>query len=399
MKQGIGKKEAANIYVHTPFCYKKCSYCYFYSLEKPSKRLVTSYIASLQREVLSVDKKRSIPSLAKTVYIGGGTPNYLPNEYLIKVIDILKRNFIINSEVEFTLEINPNYCDIDTLELLREAGVNRLSFGIQTTDSKVLRIIKRNFDKKRVINVVKHSQKLGFKIINLDFMSGLPAYDRKSYAMDLEFVSLVRPQSIYWYEAKNVTDFMKKINPFRYDNSFFDTLTENSLLSLGYKRYMTEFYALKKDYICGYTRDFFLNDYVVGFGPFAISRLKNCLFKNASDLSKYIGMVSRKGSAITDTLPLDKKEEAVSRFSYMIRFGEVDLSQERFGINILKELKEELDYLVSLGYIRILENKSKVLLTHKGLVDTPTLQVALLRKYERYLRGLNLFLGRGSILR
>ena len=391
-------KFGTNLYFHIPFCLKKCRFCYFYSIEKQISAAISLYLDYLEKEIILKKRRWRFPAEIKTVYIGGGTPSYLSLALLKKLFGILYKHFDISKGIEFTVEINPTVCDKEKLEFIKSQGVNRLSFGIQTADIKILKSIGRIFDKRKSFQLIQYARKLGFKTINLDFMFRLPGQTIKTLAADMEFVKKIKPDSVYWYETKRITDFMRKINLNEIPYLVGDTFIETNLKKLGFKRLMTEFYT-KTGQPCEYTYDWLSNDYMIGFGPFAISKIKNKFYKNISDLKLYYKNLNQGVLPISGHLYLNKNENAVSHLAYLLRFGSVNLSQlsQKFKVQLAKLLSKEIDILARHNFIRI--KKDKLFLTHKGLVYTPEVQIILLNKYQNSLKGLNFFLGRGHNLR
>ena len=392
------KKSGANLYFHIPFCLKKCRYCYFYSIEKQKPQVTSVYLDYLEKEISLKKRRWKFPAEIKTVYIGGGTPSCLSLFLLKKLFDILHRGFDIGSEIEFTVEINPTVCDKKKLEFMKSQNVNRLSFGIQTVDPKMLKLIGRTFNKKKASEIIRYAQKLGFETINLDFMFRLPGQTQQSLAVDIAFIKMIEPDSVYWYETKKITDFMKKLDSDEIPYLAGDALIENNLKKLGFARLMTEFYT-KTGQPCEYTFDWLSNDYVIGFGPFAISKIKNKFYKNISDLKLYYKYLEQGELPIFKYLYLNKNENAASHLSYLLRFGSVDLSRlsQKFQVQVSRLLAKEIDLLAGHNFIKT--KGDKLFLTHKGLIYTPEVQIILLNKYQNSLKGLNSFLGRGYNLR
>lgn len=131
-----------NIYIHIPFCRQKCYYCYYYSLVPKHSGVVTKYLSYFRKE-LQIKNTRFNLSLRKdieTVYIGGGTPNFLSNEQFGKLFTILNEYINLSGLKEFTVEMDPVFCTLSQLIFLRKNGVTRLSFGIQTLNKKIFKI-------------------------------------------------------------------------------------------------------------------------------------------------------------------------------------------------------------------------------------------------------------------
>lgn len=383
-----------DLYFHMPFCVKKCGYCYFYSLEKQGAKAMDKYLGYLEKEILIKKKMWKFPEDIRAIYVGGGTPSYLPYASLEKLFKILHKHFKIDKEAEFTMEVNPSVCDKKKLKLIKKNGVNRLSFGIQTIDPRILQKIQRTFDRKRTVEIIKYAKKLKFKTINLDFMFNLPDQSEECLSRDIEFIKKNDPDSVYWYETKNVTGYMKKINDQTSSYLKFDSFISPRMKNLGYARTMTEFYS-KNNKPCQYTFDFLLADYVIGFGPFSISKYKDVFSKNVSNMKKYYDLLDKDSLPTWKEFNLNNNGMAVNFLSYLLRFGSADIAHinKKFNVRLESILKKEINLLKKYNLLK--QKGLNIVLTQAGVLYTPDVQIVLLNKYKNFLKNLNVFLGRG----
>ena len=167
------------IYIHVPFCHRKCTYCAFYSVrskelsaEPTAHQGVRSYIDSLMEEMERRKEEQAHP--IKTVYFGGGTPSILPIEQLGRIVDGLHRCFDLSEVEEMTIEANPEDLSPDYLAALVQLGFNRISIGVQSLDDKVLKMLNRRHTAQQAIEAVENAHKAGFRNISVDFIYGLP---------------------------------------------------------------------------------------------------------------------------------------------------------------------------------------------------------------------------------
>ena len=169
------------IYVHIPFCKHKCYYCDFSSYAN-KEYLVERYINVLIKEIIDVatgnklDYENGEDDLFKvnTIYIGGGTPSFIESRYIVSIINTIKTYFKIRENAEITLEANPGTVSKEKLQDYFNAGINRLSIGLQSTNDNLLKKIGRIHTYKDFLNTYKLARKIGFKNINADLMIGLP---------------------------------------------------------------------------------------------------------------------------------------------------------------------------------------------------------------------------------
>lgn len=182
-----------SVYIHIPFCSKICSYCDFCKVFYNSK-LVDKYLKALANEV----KNNYRGELIKTIYIGGGTPSSLSIEQLTELLKITEI-FNKSETCEFTIEGNFESTDFGKLELYKKYGVNRLSFGVETTNPKLLKILNRDLDQKRVINIINYCKSIGLDNINVDLIYALPGETIEDLKDDLDFISSLGVKHISTY--------------------------------------------------------------------------------------------------------------------------------------------------------------------------------------------------------
>ena len=169
------------IYVHIPFCQKKCNYCDFVSYSN-KEEFIKDYVDSVCTEIKEVGQevkqniqdKRIDDLEVKTIYIGGGTPSYIGSKYIEEIVRKIKENFTIVKNAEITIEINPGTITNEKALCYKNIGINRVSLGLQSANSELLKMLGRihNLEQfEEAYNLIKNA---GFENINIDFMIGLP---------------------------------------------------------------------------------------------------------------------------------------------------------------------------------------------------------------------------------
>ena len=159
------------IYVHVPFCHRKCTYCAFYSKVESEKWKVESYVDALLREMEMRCGEQAHP--VRTVYFGGGTPSILPIDQLARVVEGLHRCFDLSQLEEMTLEANPEDLGPEYLAALHRLGFNRLSVGVQSLDDRVLRLLNRRHTAAQALDAMENAHRAGFHNISVDFIYGI----------------------------------------------------------------------------------------------------------------------------------------------------------------------------------------------------------------------------------
>ncbi|MCR5189745.1 MAG: radical SAM family heme chaperone HemW [Treponema sp.] len=240
------------LYIHIPFCVSKCRYCDFFSQTTISDELINHYIKALCKEINYRKKIHQIISL-KTVYIGGGTPSLLSSSHIKKIFDCLKENFPFSSDMEITIEANPDDINEKLLDSYCENGINRLSCGIQSMNDKALQFACRRASvggNRRLLELLNKNWK---KNLSLDLICGLPLESQESFISGLQEIISYKPDHISMYSLtiEEGTPFGKLLESgkLEYDFEFADELwlTGKTLLENNdYKQYEVSNFA-KKD--------------------------------------------------------------------------------------------------------------------------------------------------------
>jgi oxygen-independent coproporphyrinogen-3 oxidase len=167
------------LYIHIPFCRKKCFYCDFFSVEH------NEYLSSQYIEALTAHCRQYKGEKIDTAYIGGGTPSSLSENMIEKLMNAVNCNFDVKSLCEFTFELNPESVSDGKMQILKAAGVNRLSMGLQSCDDRFLKKIGRIHDFSTFEKAYERARKAGFNNFNIDLIYGLPGQTIKNWASDL----------------------------------------------------------------------------------------------------------------------------------------------------------------------------------------------------------------------
>ena len=166
-----------SIYVHIPFCLKKCDYCNFTSFSCCEHNF-ERYFLCLQNEIEQQSKKFKERKV-NTIFIGGGTPSIVPANLIEKLMLIIKQNFNLTKNCEITIECNPDSTTEEKLKIYKKIGINRISFGVQTLNNNLLKLIGRPHNRKQALSIINSAKKVGFKNINADVMLGLPTQTKQ----------------------------------------------------------------------------------------------------------------------------------------------------------------------------------------------------------------------------
>lgn len=295
--------KSISIYIHIPFCVKKCQYCDFLSAPADS-RAQEVYLRALKQEIRE-QAARYREYEVQTVFIGGGTPTAVPCEKLCEVLKTVFTCYRVNPQAEISMEANPGTVTKEALLAYRKAGINRLSIGLQSADDGELKLLGRIHTYRDFLQTYRWAQEAGFTNINLDIMSALPGQSVENYKKTLETVLSLRPQHISAYSliVEEGTPFYEKYGqeseklqatgekqpdlPSEEEEREMYALTEKLLAAAGYHRYEISNYALPGRE-CRHNRVYWKRGNYVGFGLGAASMVENVRFENTRKMQEYL---------------------------------------------------------------------------------------------------------------
>ena len=290
------------LYVHIPFCMKKCDYCDFLSAPADEKSQL-AYVEGLKREIAYYGSCYK-DAVLTSIYIGGGTPSWLQERYLVAVLEEINRYFIIQPKAEISIECNPGTLTKNKLEAYKQNGINRLSIGLQSADDQELKELGRIHTFEQFLRNYELARECGFSNINIDLMNALPHQTiEKAYDSLIKVIRL-NPEHISSYSL-----IIEKGTPF-YDRYKFDLvkqeaglptevlpsedtvyqigkMTQDVLAENGYLRYEISNYA-KKGYECRHNIGYWKRKEYLGVGLGAASLIDEVRYSNLTDLDAYI---------------------------------------------------------------------------------------------------------------
>ena len=347
------KKPNRSAYIHIPFCKHKCLYCDFNSFQDCDD-LIKEYIESLLLEI----KKYSINELY-TIYIGGGTPSYIDAKYIKNILEVLP-----NAE-EITLELNPGTINYEKLLNYKNAGINRLSIGLQSANNEILKEIGRIHTVEDFEESYKLARSLGFNNISVDLMFGLPRQNLSIFKESLQCLISLNPEHISAYSLILHNDIFKNLPPEEEERAMYHYLVKR-LKEAGYVHYEISNFAKpscesKHNIIYWRQKEYY------GFGAGASSFLNNKRYKNEKNIKKYIKKIKDNVDVKELEESLDK-EEIINEYIILgLRLVEgisIKEINNKFNIDFLKKYESSINKLKNLELIDISDN---IKLTDKGL--------------------------------
>jgi oxygen-independent coproporphyrinogen III oxidase len=264
-----------SLYLHIPFCEKKCLYCDFYSVESPNS--MTDFLSALDREI-SMGKPLATGVTFETIFFGGGTPSLLEPGQLESILQRLHGTFVVSPDAEVTLETNPGTVDLGKLKAYRSLGVNRLSIGVQSFNDEDLRFLSRIHDRGQAIRCVDLARQAGFANISLDMIYSLPGQGLDRWKENLSQARGLGPEHISAYSlivedqtplARMVASGQITPNPAETEASLYE-YTMNFLGESGFEHYEVSNYA-RPTFRSRHNVAYWSHENYLGFGPSAHS--------------------------------------------------------------------------------------------------------------------------------
>jgi len=362
------------IYVHIPFCIKKCPYCDFYSITDQS--LKQPFIEALIREMQMV----SSPSLVcDTLYFGGGTPSVFKAKNIERIIENAYRLFNFLHDTEITIEVNPGTVKHEHLTEYKSVGINRINIGVQSFNDEFLDFLGRIHSSNDADLTIRGARKAGFDNIGIDLIYGIPGQTKKMWLSDLQSAIEFEPEhlSCYMltYEKGTPLDRERRQGRFKpVAGSLLGELFETTMEYLtahGYVQYEISNFAKNVSKISRHNFKYWSFSPYLGFGPSAHSFLEPRRYWNCRSVKKYIENIKE------GRVPIEEKEllSKEQRMMEMIYLGlrktdgiDIDAIDEKLGINFRQIFAEKIKQLEEDGYILPIQPKNHCALSRKGMV-------------------------------
>jgi len=288
----------AGIYIHIPFCRQKCHYCNFYSLAslKYKDRLIKTLLKEieLQKDYLAGEE-------IETIYFGGGTPSLLTSVELNRIFSRIENFFKISSDVEITIEANPDDLDKEKISALCKTPINRLSIGVQSFFEEDLKYLNRVHSEQQALKSVEDAKSAGFENISIDLIYGIPTLSEKNWYANIEKFFSLNLQHLSAYaltvEPKTSLDILikkKKTEPVEEQRiiEHFHVLT-SEIKANGFLHYEISNFC-KEPYFSKHNKNYWFGEKYLGLGPSAHSYNQISRQWNVSNISKYISNVEKK---------------------------------------------------------------------------------------------------------
>ena len=355
------KTAALEIYVHIPFCVKKCDYCDFLS-GPATKEKQDEYVEALLKEIEEQQPKSS--DRVVSVFIGGGTPSAIDAEWIGKIIDKLREKFSFSPEAEISMEANPGTLTREKLSIYKEHGVNRISLGLQSALDEELKVLGRIHTFQEFLESYQMVRETGFKNVNVDLMSAIPTQNYDSWIHNLRTVAELEPEHISAYSL-----IIEEGTPFyeRFCAGAMEGLdlpdedteyrmyedTAKVLREYGYEQYEISNYA-KPGYSCRHNIGYWKRTNYLGFGLGAASLYRNLRYSNTSDMEEYLKLSCEPEKLRRDVQELSEQEQWEEFMFLGLRMTEGICEaefEEMFGRKLPDRYKKILEKYEKSGFL------------------------------------------------
>jgi oxygen-independent coproporphyrinogen III oxidase len=363
--------KSLSIYVHIPFCARRCAYCDFNTyawrgdIVRDTLQAICSHIENAaQRDVV-------VP----TVFFGGGTPSFPEPESVVRILDTIRRHFRVLPDAEISIEVNPGTADRARYHLFRQAGFNRLSMGIQSFDDGLLQKLGRIHSAEEAIRSYEQARRAGFENVNIDLMFALPDQTLQQWQRTVRTAVCLQPEHVSCYALT--------VEP----NTPFDTLHRQGKLNLpdeetdlrmyqyairalsraGYEHYEISNFA-KPGRRCQHNMVYWRNEEYLGFGPGAVSYWNGVRWTLIRNPRRYVQAVRQGTPPVEEQEQLDMDASLGETIMLMLRLRDgVDVKavENRYGVSLAHRYARQIERLCKLGLLQVTPDHWRI--TDKGL--------------------------------
>ncbi len=372
------------IYVHIPFCKRKCRYCDFKSYED-KEELIENYIKYLKYELAqvgdgnSMDSKEGYDKLAivNTIYIGGGTPSFIDSKYIVEIINTIKEHYTLNTCVEITIEVNPGTVTREKLQDYIKCGINRLSIGLQSTKESLLKQLGRIHSLEEFEQTYQMAREVGFKNINIDLMIGLPNQTLEDVIDSINKVLKYNAEhvSVYSLIVEENTPLYDDIQSKKLilpeedvERSMYykvkEMLEENGYIHYEISNFAKPNFESKHNLACWNQEEY------IGIGVSAHSYTNNVRYSNIDSIEEYIKNFETNNEI--DNFIFHEKQNKESQMQEYMLLGlrklkgvQIQNFKNKFGENPIYLYHKELEKLAKQDLIEV--DGDNIRLTKKGL--------------------------------
>lgn len=320
------------LYIHIPFCVKKCAYCDF--LSAPADRDAReAYVSALLREIRSFPGEYGLDNREViSVFVGGGTPSLLDGVRMKEIMDALREHFLFAPDAEITVEANPGTLDREKLRLYGRSGINRLSLGLQSASDRELRVLGRIHTYGDFLESYRNAREEGFANINVDLISAVPGQTYEDWIRNLRTVAELGPEHISAYSLiiEPGTPFAQMELDLPDEDTEYRMYEDTAAIlgEYGYRQYEISNYA-REGFACRHNAGYWKRTEYLGIGLGAASLFEGRRFHNTVDMKEYLADSGRPGAMRKDMENLTRQDEEEEYMFLGLRMTE-GVSESKF---------------------------------------------------------------------
>ena len=356
------------LYIHIPFCAKKCHYCNFVITTEGSKDARERFLCAIEQEIKSVTAKYGRVGF-ETLYLGGGTPSILSSDEMQRFVQLLRDSFDFNEGLEFTCEVNPGDMSLEKAKAYRELGVNRISIGAQAFQDSLLQSMNRAHGTQAIFETMGFLREAGFENISLDLMTRLPDQSMEAWEESLRSAISFNPTQVVVYElevhagtvyGRRYKDHQLVLPPEELHVEMAE-LADKMLESANYDHYELMTYA-KQGFKSKHNLLYWKNQEYLGLGPGAFSYMKGARYQFAKEVNRYYEKCAANdwSNDVEDILTEDQKEVETLLTGLRLKEGVCLKALSRVG----PKIQAILESFIEEGLLEV--KNQKVLLTPRG---------------------------------
>lgn len=369
-----GRTDEMGIYVHIPFCLRKCNYCDFFSVSGFSKGILEQYVDALICEIEKSQLEKEYNF--STVYIGGGTPSLLEGKHVERILKALYKKFRLKSDVEITMEANPATLNKGRISHFYDAGINRFSLGVQSFADEELKILGRMHDERDILKTIEFFHELNIENFNIDLIYGIPGQTREKWENNLKKAVDSAPLhiSMYLLQLDDSVPMAKLVEKGHLkmltdeDECNFYYLGLEYLENEGFKQYEISNFS-RPGFTCRHNLIYWQAKEYIGIGAGAVSYIDQKRFLNIPGVEKYIKNLSAGFLPPREELEFMDTPEKVAADAVILGLRlcqGINLKEfaRRFGIDIKQRYKNIINKYVNADLLKL--EDGYIYLTKKG---------------------------------
>ncbi len=374
-------KTPVGLYIHIPFCRKRCRFCYFRVYTDKNSTEVEEYLTALSREMALYAECESLAGRDfEFVYFGGGTPSFLSNDQLKRLVDDIAKHWTWERASEVTFECEPGTLKKSKLETIRAIGVTRVSLGVEHFDDEILATNGRAHKSPEILQSYEWAKEVGFQQINIDLIAGMVGDTDKTWKETVAKAINLNPDSvtIYQMEVPHNSNLAVESKTTGSPNPVADWPTKRRWVEYAFREFEQAGYEISSAYTLVKPSEhsaFVYRDAVwhgadmIGTGVASFSHLQGVHYQNLDSWDDYISSLSKGKLPLARALPINNHQQMIREFILQCKLGRLDASyfRDKFGVDVLSEFKDALHGLVNAGLADL--TSDQIVLTRQGLLQ------------------------------